>query len=102
MKLCYLLPDAKTVCGLKMASLTEMRAPNCSTSEQCCKGLYRNAQMAACPGKNMSDLWIKTVLDTQQVQTGFASQASAEGQLKGTMKLAYKLHANMHTSTCSY
>ena len=66
-----------------------MKAPNYSTSEQCFKGQYRNAQMATFPGMNASDLWIQTGLDTQQVQTVIASLPSAEGQqLKGTKKLA--------------
>lgn len=36
----------------KQASLAEIGAPNFSTSEQCCKGQFRNAWMAAFPGKN--------------------------------------------------
>lgn len=45
--------------------------------------------MAAFPGKTVSDLWIQTGLDTQQVQTAIGSPAPAEGQqLKGTKKLA--------------
>lgn len=75
-----------------------MRAPNCSTPEQCCKGQYRNAQMAPFPGKNKFDLRIQTVLDTQQVQTVIASLASAEGQVKGTKKLTEKYaHIEIHS-----
>lgn len=66
-----------------------MRAPSCSTLEQGRKGQYRNAQIIAFPGKNMSDLWNQAGMDTQQVWTVIASLASAEGQqLKGTKKLA--------------
>lgn len=73
-----------------------MREPNCSTSEQCHKGQYRNAQMAPFPGKNKFDLWIQKGLDTQQVQTVIASLASSEGQVKGTEKLTEK-HACIKT-----
>lgn len=76
-----------------------MRAPNCSISEQCCTGQYRNAQMAPFPGKNKFDLWIQTGLDTQQVQTVIATLASLEGQVKGNKNLTEK-HA--HTKINSH